>query len=166
MPTVKVLSPVKAYQYKIANQDRICSLGCAIAKGTTYMQLYDIDPIANKITQTVNFCSSDYPNLEVYRQRLGEHITEKGFNKVKMLEKVKATYMEALGPDFNTYHEVEVIKNCWECLSCGLVWNSRRDSQICEHVGSYTRTYGGYIENGIRRYGKTYTIRAIRREKI
>jgi len=86
--------------------------------------------------------------------------------KVKRMEKATVYRMEprAIG---DGYHEVEVIKNMWKCV-CGLVWENRQDAEQCVwrgHVPSYQVTYGGYTNNGRRVGGRTYIIKAIRREE-
>jgi hypothetical protein len=85
-------------------------------------------------------------------------------NKTKRMEKVKVTIFEPC-PDGLGFHEVEIEKYAWKCVTCGLVWNMRRESQNCKHINVYTRLYGGYFVEGKRVGATAIKFYALRREK-
>lgn len=90
--------------------------------------------------------------------------------KIAMKEKAKVTIMEPLfvGDQSVTWKETEIVKNLWQCVACGLVWQMKHEAENCEkrgHKPSYIRYYGGRFENGVHVGGKQIPFYAVRKEK-
>lgn len=92
----------------------------------------------------------------VYRQ--------KAQNKVKRMEKIKTTIVEPYATQ-SGFHEVEIEKNAWKCLTCGYVWAMRHEAEQCKHTGVYQKFYGGAFINGQFK-GNATLFHALRKEEL
>lgn len=102
------------------------------------------------------------------KQRARERKEQNIKPTIKMLKpKEEMTFMEmSINGDFE---EVTVEKNPWQCLICGLVWQTKHEAEECEsrgHVDNYTKRYGvRYVENGRPVGGYEVVFKALRKEQ-
>jgi len=91
---------------------------------------------------------------------------------IKKLERLEGTeYMKAkLAGDTSVYYvDATYTSHAYQCLGCGLVWDRKNTAADCErhgHAAQYDARYGGYVENGQWKGGRSYPRRAIRRESL
>lgn len=86
------------------------------------------------------------------------------------MEPISHEVMQGKYYEQHVTYEQETIKGfAWRCDECRLVWEKRWQADSCsrrKHAAVFQQRYGGRVENGEYRGGKSYTRRAIRRDTL
>ena len=83
-------------------------------------------------------------------------------SKVKNLGKTMSIKMEPVIHNLGAsveWDEQSFEGHLWGCVGCGLVWDRKWHASDCEkrnHVVRWAQRYGGWVENGVHKGGRSY----------
>ena len=83
-------------------------------------------------------------------------------SKVQNLGKTTSETMEPIVRNLEAAAEWQLSTfegHLWGCMGCGLVWDRKWHASDCEkrnHVVRWAQRYGGRVENGVHKGGRSY----------